>query len=197
MNTVRRDKIFRLIQTGKLVAVGSYHYDDMDGQSIGKFAGIPVAAMPADFHDRKEGVFYVFPSDFTTKSGYAYLSEDRMTCHVGVHGNCNYDFRMADGSAFSNGEGAATATAYLPENQRMQAFLAANGITATPKYFHKGSLRGYWRLYNSGQRWTMDLANKLNGLGFVGTDNEPLDQFAGNGGAFCVFVRGHNEFLQA
>ena len=83
-----------------------------------------------------------------------------------------------------------------PENQRMAAFLKANGVKATPKYFATGSMRGTWRISNCDQRWTPEIRQKLADLGFVGLDGTPIGEFAGNGGYFEVFVRGHNEFLE-
>jgi hypothetical protein len=84
-----------------------------------------------------------------------------------------------------------------PENKAMQAFLARNGVRAMPKYIPDGSLRGCWRLYNLDMPWSMEIADKLNGLGFLGFDGAPLSQHSGNGGLFSTFVRGHNELLHA
>jgi hypothetical protein len=81
----------------------------------------------------------------------------------------------------------------LPENKRMQAFLATHGIKAVPKRIHAGSLKYTWRLYNDHVQWSELLAEKLNTLGFVGFDGKPLGRFSGNGGMFSVFVRGHDE----
>lgn len=81
-----------------------------------------------------------------------------------------------------------------PENERMRLFLKSNGFTVTPKYLAHGSMRGCWRFYRPGS-WTQTDANALNALGFSGFDGRPLDLFSGNGGLFCVFVRGHNELL--
>jgi len=82
-----------------------------------------------------------------------------------------------------------------PENKRMQTFLKQNGITATPKYISTGSLRRTWRLFNLKQQWSMELANKLDTLGFKDFDGKALHRFSGNGGFFSVFVRGHYELL--
>ena len=82
-----------------------------------------------------------------------------------------------------------------PENKRMQAWLKANGITAIPKFIRDGSVRGCWRLYDKGEPWTPTLREKLMSLGFVGFDGQPIGEFAGNGGMFSVFVRGHVEML--
>jgi len=82
-----------------------------------------------------------------------------------------------------------------PENKRMQAWLKAHGVTATPKYIREGSMRGCWRLYDKEQPWTHALREKLTSLGFVGFDGQPIGEFAGNAGMLSVFVRGHNEML--
>jgi hypothetical protein len=82
-----------------------------------------------------------------------------------------------------------------PENQRMQDFLTSNGIDARAKYLAAGSLKRAWRLYNSETKWTQQLADKLNALGFSDFDGKKLGEFSGNGGMFSVFVRGHGEFL--
>lgn len=83
-----------------------------------------------------------------------------------------------------------------PENQRMKAFLADNGIRATPKYLSAGSLRGHWRLYDHNQVWTDNLCRSLSALGFMGLNGLALHKYSGNGGVFSVLVRGHNELLQ-
>lgn len=82
------------------------------------------------------------------------------------------------------------------ENQRMKAFLAANGIDATPKYLKDGSLKHTWRLCNLKTVWTESLAARLNKLGFQDYNGMPLDKFSGNDGVFQVFVRGHYELLK-
>lgn len=81
------------------------------------------------------------------------------------------------------------------ENRRMQEWLAAHGITARAKWLAKGSLKRTWRLYDPSTPWSLALAHKLNALGFRDYNNRPLDVFSGNGGAFSVFVRGHEELL--
>lgn len=77
----------------------------------------------------------------------------------------------------------------------MKDFLKSNGIDATPKYLPDGSLKRCWRLYNIETKWTQELADRLNALGFTDFDGEPLGPFSGNGGMFSVFVRGHYELL--
>lgn len=76
-----------------------------------------------------------------------------------------------------------------PENKKMKTFLTANGINATPKYLHKGSLAGCWRLYNLKEKWTQALIDKLTTQGFLGYDGLPLGRYSGNGGLFSVFTR--------
>jgi len=100
VKTIRRDKLFRLAQAGKLVAVGSYHYDEMTGQDSSKGIRFPVR-IQAGHGDFKEGFYNLLAFDFHSKSGCAYLDDDGKTAHLHVHSNSNYDFRMADGSAFS------------------------------------------------------------------------------------------------
>lgn len=84
----------------------------------------------------------------------------------------------------------------LPHNQRMKDFLASHGIRCTPKWIPDGSLKRSWRLNQKGQKWTLELAAKLNALGFTDLNHKPLGQYSGNGGMFQVFVRGHEELLE-
>ncbi|MFZ2937609.1 MAG: hypothetical protein WA066_02770 [Candidatus Omnitrophota bacterium] len=97
----------------------------------------------------------------------------------------------------------------LSHNKRMQDFLRSNGFPyAVAKYFNKGSLRGSWRIYsrpamekgdnlwNIYEKWSEELAERFNALGFTNLWHKPLDKWDGNGGLFQVFVRGHNEFLK-
>ena len=92
MKTFRRDKLRRLVEAGRVVVVSSYHYDDNSG-STRSTEPLPVAIMPADWHDRKDGVCYLFPSCFTSKSGTCYESPNGVISLI-VHGNSNYDFRI-------------------------------------------------------------------------------------------------------
>jgi len=91
------------------------------------------------------------------------------------------------------------------ENKQMQEFLKANGINAVPWYIFKGSMKGCWRIYgkhgkgfgwDAMDKWTPEIAEILNGLGFRDYAGKPLGQFSGNGGMFQTFVRGHYEFLE-
>jgi hypothetical protein len=96
MRTIRRSDVRRLAEAGQLEAVDSYHFDDMLGESRGLAKPLPVAMRPADWHDRKEGVFYVSPSDFASGSGACWLNEND-TITLIVHSNCNYTFRVCNG----------------------------------------------------------------------------------------------------
>lgn len=76
-------------------------------------------------------------------------------------------------------------------NTRMKEFLKQNGIKCQPKYIKDGSLKTSWCLYGKGQTWygNTELQQKLTALGFTYYNGEPLDDLAGNGGAFHVFVK--------
>jgi hypothetical protein len=94
-----------------------------------------------------------------------------------------------------------------PENNRMKQFLKANGIDAEPKYISTGTLKGSWRLYglvngkydykkewgeNHIQWWgNIELQNKINSLGFTDLGGKRVSDCTGNGGKFCIFVRGN------
>lgn len=76
-----------------------------------------------------------------------------------------------------------------PENIEMKQYLNKHGIKCRVKYIRAGSLRGCWRLYSKGERWTAEPRKKLTALGFVDFDGRPLSQLSGNGGLFAVFAR--------
>ena len=81
-----------------------------------------------------------------------------------------------------------------PENVRMTDYLTANNITGVRvKRILKGSLGGTWRLYKPTQPWSIEVAEKLNSLGFRDFDGRMLGRHSGNGGEFSVFVTGHDE----
>ncbi len=84
----------------------------------------------------------------------------------------------------------------LPHNARMMQFLAQHGIEAMPKYIKDGSLKHSWRLYNLDRKWSQELADELNAIGFTNIFGEPLGIYSGNGGLFSVFVKGHYELLK-
>ena len=78
----------------------------------------------------------------------------------------------------------------------MAEWLRAQGVKAKVRYIWHGSLKTCWSLYDADQRWTPELADKLNGLGFRDFDGLPLRQHSGNGGLFSVFVTGHAEMIE-
>lgn len=97
MITFRRDKLKRLIAANRVVLADSYHFDDMLGESRTK-TEMPVALTesgPDMWKTRKEGTCYLFPSDFTSKSGCCYTSDANPNLvTLIVHSNSNYTFRI-------------------------------------------------------------------------------------------------------
>lgn len=91
---VRRDWLMRQVEKGRVVAVGSYHFDDMTGGHRGKWEGAPVAIAPADWHDRKEGTVYIRRDEFEGKVGRAYAGENGIVT-LYVHSNSNYTLRVS------------------------------------------------------------------------------------------------------
>ncbi len=96
-STVRRDKLLRLARAGKLVLAESYSYDDHSGAVRSKeereVAIIP-EGQPDWWKSRREGVAYLFASDFQG-SGRAYTDRhDPELIHLHVHSNCNYTFKI-------------------------------------------------------------------------------------------------------
>jgi hypothetical protein len=92
-----------------------------------------------------------------------------------------------------------------PENKRTTDFLRKHGIEAKVKYIPTGSLKHTWRIYNPAIPWTVELAEKLEGLGFSGLHGPKFHRFIrdgkelsfeGNGGVLSIFARGHYEFLE-
>jgi hypothetical protein len=94
LSTFRRDKLRRLVEAGKVETVSTYSFDDMHGEARGNKT-MPVAIDPGDWRERKAGICYIRPSEFTTKSGCAYVSDpkDGIVTLI-VHGNSNYDLRI-------------------------------------------------------------------------------------------------------
>jgi hypothetical protein len=88
----------------------------------------------------------------------------------------------------------------LPHNEKMKAFLKDHGIDAVPWRIDKGSMKGTWRLTGRAsrkkgasfddryQKWTPELVDKLNAIGFKYFDGTPLSWLSGNGSIFCTFV---------
>ena len=94
MSTIRRDHLFRLAKAGRLVAIASYHFDDMMGESRSSGTNLPVEIAPDNFNERKQGVYYVPAYDFKGNSGRAYNGGDKSVVTLYVHSNCNHTFRI-------------------------------------------------------------------------------------------------------
>jgi len=93
MATMRRDVLKRMAEAGKLETVSTYHFDDMQGTSIGKKA-LPVRLTDVgEYWTRQEGICYLFPSDFSSSCGHAKRNDDG-TIDLYVHGNSWYTFRV-------------------------------------------------------------------------------------------------------
>lgn len=94
MITMNRGRLKRLVEQGRIEAVGSYHFDDQHGGSRSA-AVMPVAMDPDDWHDRKEGTVYLRPDHFTSKSGRAYDAGNGLIMLI-VHSNLNYTLRVRE-----------------------------------------------------------------------------------------------------
>ena len=90
MKTYNRGKLLRLARTGKLVAVESYDYDDMHGESRMEKGEKTVHVLSIGEWG-KDGFFNVHESDFKSH-GRAWENENG-TITLYVHSNCNYTFR--------------------------------------------------------------------------------------------------------
>jgi hypothetical protein len=90
--TFNRGKLKKLVEQGKVEMVEAYHFDDMTG-SERTHKVMPVAMRPADWHDRQEGVCYLFEHDFTSKSGRAWQDDSGLIV-LYVHSNCDYTLRI-------------------------------------------------------------------------------------------------------
>jgi len=86
------------VQRGNVVKVASYHFDDQDGQEITK-SEMPCRIL-TDHSDFKEGYCNLYPSDFDSGSGRAWLNEDG-TITLIVHSNCNYDLKLINGATLA------------------------------------------------------------------------------------------------
>ena len=93
MKTIPRDIVRRLVEAGRVEIAGSYSFDDMYGASRDGAKGMPAAISPADWHDRKPGVCYLFSSDFTSASGRAWKNENG-TITLYVHSNSSYELKV-------------------------------------------------------------------------------------------------------
>ena len=96
MKTFRRDKLRRLCESGRLVLVESYHFDDMTG-SESTTKEMPVAILPKDWTNRKEGICYLHTSDFDSSCGRSWMNDDG-TVYLKVHSNCSYTFGIKEES---------------------------------------------------------------------------------------------------
>lgn len=92
-NTVRRDKLWRLCEAGRLELTGSYHFDDQHGGERTAGVAMPVMPDPGDFRLRKEGVAYLRKSEFDGGAGRAWKNPDG-TVTLYVHSNSNYTLRI-------------------------------------------------------------------------------------------------------
>jgi hypothetical protein len=93
--TFNRGKLRRLCEQGRLELADAYHFDDMHGESRTHQA-MPVAIMPpGHWSERKEGVCYLFSSDFKSGSGSAWENVNG-TVTLYVHSNSNYTFRILE-----------------------------------------------------------------------------------------------------
>lgn len=94
MKTYRRDKLRRLAEAGKLEAVGTYSFNDMLGERR-TVNVMPVKMIPIDRSECRNGTCYVYPRDFESGSGRAWLNPNG-TVTLYVHSNSNYTFRIID-----------------------------------------------------------------------------------------------------
>jgi hypothetical protein len=79
----------------------------------------------------------------------------------------------------------------------MAEWLETQGVhVKKARFIWHGSLKTCWSLYDPAQRWSLELADKLNGLGFRGFDDKPLHRYSGNGGMLAVFAKGHAEMIE-
>lgn len=97
MKTFNRGKLKKLAEAGRLVVAENYHFDDMYGESRDTAKEMPVAIAPENRTERKEGICYLFPSDFKSSSGCAYESGPGLVTLI-VHSNCDYTFRIKETS---------------------------------------------------------------------------------------------------
>jgi hypothetical protein len=94
LKTFRRDKLRRLIEAGRVVTVGTYHFDDMTGESRSR-ERMPVAIGGGDWRERKPGVCYLWQGALGTGSGSCYTRGDnpnRIT--LIVHSNSSYELEI-------------------------------------------------------------------------------------------------------
>ena len=95
VSTMRRDVLRKLVEAGRVELVDSYHYDEQQGARQHKGAARPVEIMPEDRHACREGICYLYPSDFTSSSGSASRGLDG-NISLYVHSNCNYELHVKE-----------------------------------------------------------------------------------------------------
>lgn len=84
IKTFRRDKLQRLVEAGRIMMIDAYRFDDMHGETQ-TTGPMPVAMIPED-RKTEPGICYMFPSDFTSKSGYCWQNEDG-SITLSIHSN--------------------------------------------------------------------------------------------------------------
>jgi hypothetical protein len=94
--TFRRDRLRKLVEQDRIELIDSYSFDDMTGAFYAKRV-MPVAIGDPDWRTRKSGVCYLYPHDFTAKSG-ACWQNDNGTVTLVVHSNSNYTLRIKEPS---------------------------------------------------------------------------------------------------
>lgn len=95
MSAMRRDTLRRLVESGRVELVHSYHFDDGCGTTGHEGGPIPCAIAPEDWHECKEGVCYLRPSEFVGACGRVWENANG-TFTLYVHSNCNYDLRVKE-----------------------------------------------------------------------------------------------------
>jgi len=91
MKTLKRNILRKMIERGELVAVDSYHFEDVLGESRGSATGKPVRIATSGT-DCKNGFCNIFASSLTSRCGSAWINEDG-TITLYVHSNCSFDFK--------------------------------------------------------------------------------------------------------
>ena len=90
---MNRGQLLKLAKSDRLVAVDSYHFDDMHGSSRATQTQMPVRVLaPGEWGT--PGCFSIHESDF--KSSVGWVRPDGRPDHytLYVHSNCNYTVRV-------------------------------------------------------------------------------------------------------
>ena len=98
MKKVNRGVLRKLVDRNEIVMVSSYHFDDCLGEDRTANRQLPVRMMPEDRHNCQPGICYLFASDFKSKSGCAYESDNGSITLI-VHSNCSYTLKRLKGGA--------------------------------------------------------------------------------------------------